>query len=79
LAQRPRICRSDVPKQRILHHICINDLIEGEWPVLTGRHLEKREADANKQIDHDSAALFRAPNPHCLDGGNFIEASVDAK
>jgi hypothetical protein len=41
--------------------------------------LNDREANANKQIDQDGAALFRARDPHRLDGGNIIEASVDAK
>ena len=61
LGRNPRICRSDVPKQRTLHRICVNDLVEGEWlAVLTSCHLDKWEANANKQINHDSAALVRA-------------------
>jgi len=65
---------------RILYHICVTDLVEGERPtVLTGCHLDEWEANANKQIDYDGAALFRACDPHSLCGGNFVEASVDAK
>lgn len=58
MARHPRICHSDVPKQRILRHLCVNDLVGGKWPVLTGRHLDDWDAQANKQIDHDVAALF---------------------
>ena len=80
LARNPRICHSDVLRRRILYHIRVNDLVEGEWlTVLTSCHLDEWEANTNKQIDDDGATLFRARNPHSLDSGNFVEASVDAK
>ena len=79
-ARNPRICCSDGWRQRILYHICVNDLVKGEWrlTVLTSCHLDEWEANANKQIDYDGAALFRARDPY-TDGGNFVESSVHAK
>lgn len=47
--------------------------------VLTGCYLDEWETNANEQIDYDGAAFFRARDPHSLDSGNFVEASVDAK
>jgi hypothetical protein len=51
VARNPRICYSDVPKQCMLHPICVNELVWGKWPVLTESHLDEGDAHANKQID----------------------------